>query len=349
MAEEKGTDVPEPKAKKSKKKPGSPLRKVSAFLVVSAVLVAGGVAGAYKWAQTEFQTKSILSEDRIIDIPAGSGLSKIAAILANQGVIDNPALFKIMLRLQKQDTGLKAGEFLFPAGTTYADANRILHEGKAVLHRVTFAEGLTVVEIVDQLNKQPGLSGQISDIPPEGSLLPETYSYTKGMRRETILSQMRAAMDRALDELWANRQADLPLKSKQDALILASIVEKETGVAKERGKVAGVFINRLNKRMRLQTDPTVIYGITLGQEALGRPLSRKDLRTETPYNTYRIYGLPPTPISNPGYASLAAVMNPVATDALYFVADGTGGHAFAKTLADHNRNVAKWRKIERSR
>lgn len=338
-----------PKKQKQTKKPKSSLKKVSAFLVGFLLiigLVAGG--GAY-WLKENFTRSWVLQEDKVVIIPQGSGVSKIANLLHSEGVIDNPLAFRVALRIAKLDKNLKAGEFLFPAQVTPEQAAHILEEGKTVLHRITLPEGLTSVEIVALLNAHEGLDGVITDIPPEGSLLPETYTYARGAKRRDILDHMQDAMQATLDALWESRKEGLPLATKQDALILASIVEKETAISSERGMVAGVFINRLNKRMRLQTDPTVTYGITLGKTDLGRPLSKKDLRTPTPYNTYTIYGLPPTPISNPGRASIEAVLNPLETKALYFVADGTGGHAFANSLQEHNRNVAKWRRIERTR
>ncbi|NVJ93921.1 MAG: endolytic transglycosylase MltG [Methylocystaceae bacterium] len=338
----------QPSAQKTQKKPKSPLWKVSVFLVVIVFLLLDIAAGGYVWLMNEYSATSVLQEDKVVEIPHGSGVSKIAQILKSEGVIDNPLAFRIVLRFKNLDKALKAGEFLFPAQVTPEMAAHILIEGKTVLHRVTIPEGLTSVEIITLLNHEQGLEEMVMQTPPEGSLLPETYSFSKGTTRATIVSHMQEAMQHTLDELWTNRQDGLPLRSKAEALILASIVEKETAVHAERAKVAGVFINRLNKRMRLQTDPTVVYGITLGQEPLGRPLSRKDLQTPTPYNTYTNYGLPPSPICNPGRASIEAVLNPAETDALYFVADGSGGHAFSNSLDAHNRNVAKWRKIERS-
>jgi UPF0755 protein len=337
------------KSQTKKKKPTSSFRKVSAFLLILAVLGAATAGGMFYWLKQNFTQSWVLQTDKIIEIPSGSGVAKIADILHKQGVIDNPLIFRIMLRLNKADKNLKAGEFLFPAHVTPEKAARILEKGVVVQHQFTIAEGLTSVEILAEINAISGLEDIVIQTPPEGSLLPETYQYTKGMKRADIIKRMQSDMRSTLDELWQKRAEGLPLKSKEEALILASIIEKETGVASERGHVAGVFINRLNKGMRLQTDPTVVYGITLGQEDLGRPLSRKDLKTPTPYNTYTIKGLPPTPICNPGRAAIEAALNPLKTDDLYFVADGTGGHAFAKTLQQHNRNVAKWRKIERAR
>lgn len=338
-----------PKKQKQTKKPKSSLKKVSAFLVSLLVIAALGAGGGAYWLKKHFTQSWVLAQDKVLVIPQGSGVAVIANLLHQEGVIDNPLAFRIALRVAKLDKTLKAGEFLFPAKVTPEQVAHILEEGKTVLHRITLPEGLTSVEIVALLNAHEGLEGVITDIPPEGSLLPETYSYARGAKRTDILDHMQQAMQATLDSLWEKRQEGLPLKNKQEALILASIVEKETAISSERGMVAGVFVNRLNKGMRLQTDPTVAYGVTLGKSDLGRPLSKKDLRTPTPYNTYTIYGLPPTPISNPGRASIEAVLNPLETKALYFVADGTGGHAFANSLQEHNRNVAKWRRIERSR
>lgn len=336
------------KKKTKKAKPKSSLKKVSAFLVILLILAAGSAGAGYVWLVKHFTDSWVLVEDKVVTIPQGSGVAKIANILKGEGVIDNPLTFRLMLRLNKLDKSLKAGEFLFPAKVTPEKAAHILEEGKTVLYRLTFPEGLTSVEMIDLLNAQEGLEGRVLSIPAEGSLLPETYTYARGMKRDHIVAQMQQHMSQALDELWEKRQDDLPIKTKEEALILASIVEKETAISSERGMVAGVFVNRLNKRMRLQTDPTVVYGITLGERDLGRPLSKKDLKTPTPYNTYTNYGLPPGPICNPGRASIEAVMNPTKTKALYFVADGTGGHAFANSLKEHNRNVANWRKIERA-
>lgn len=343
------SDAEKPQPKSKNKKPKSSFRKVSAFLVGLIVVCVFAGSGFSYWLAKNFTRSWVLTQEKIVIIPPGSGVAAIAHLLEKEGVISNGLVFRIVLRFNQLDKQLKAGEYLFAARVTPKQVARILEEGKTVLHRFTVPEGLTSVEIVDLLNAQDGLDDLVGPIPPEGSLLPETYSYHRGMRRAAVVSHMQQAMQQTLDELWAERQAGLPFKTKEEALILASIVEKETAVASERAKVAGVFINRLKKRMRLQTDPSVVYGITMGQQALGRPLSRKDLKTPTPYNTYTNYGLPPGPICNPGRASLQAVLNPMETDALYFVADGSGGHAFAKTLSQHNRNVAKWRKIERNR
>jgi UPF0755 protein len=212
--------------------------------------------------------------------------------------------------------------------------------------RVAMAEGVTSWQVVEALKAADFLQGEVAEVPPEGSLAPDSYEVAPGASREELLARMTAAQEARLAEVWQGRDADLPIETPEEALILASLIEKETGVAEERRQVASVFVNRLNEGMRLQTDPTVIYGITGGQGVLGRGLRRSELDRETPYNTYRIAGLPPTPIANPGLESLRAAVNPAETEYLFFVADGTGGHAFAETLAQHNENVAKWRAIE---
>lgn len=213
-------------------------------------------------------------------------------------------------------------------------------------YRITLAEGVTSWQVMDALNKAEFLTGEIAEIPAEGTLAPDSYEVQRGAGRAALIAEMQTRQSRILAELWEGRDEGLPLNSPEEALILASIVEKETGVAEERRQVASVFVNRLNQGMRLQTDPTVIYGITGGQGVLGRGIRQSELNATTPYNTYRIDGLPPTPIANPGRASIAAALDPDDTPYIFFVADGTGGHAFAVTLAEHNRNVARWRAIE---
>lgn len=339
---------PEPKHKK-KKQPRPFFRKVLVAFFLCLIIAGLGVFWGYQWLDQRFYQAGPLESERAIIIEKGSGVSAIARTLAREGVISHPDLFRVMLRLKDMDTRLQAGEFLFPAGVSGYEAAKILRDGKSVLHQVTIAEGLSSAAIVDLLHETPLLTGTIDFLPAEGSLLPETYSFTRDMSRMALIDQMQQAMAEVLAQAWAERVEGLPLKSAQEALILASIIEKETAVAAERGKVSGVFINRLKKRMRLQTDPTVIYGITLGKKSLGRGLRRSELQADTPYNTYKIFGLPPTPIANPGRDAIFSATQPDKTDALYFVADGSGGHAFSNTLTEHNRNVRKWRKIERQR
>lgn len=281
-------------------------------------------------------------------IERGKGVASIARTLEKEGVISQPTLFKVIARFSGT---LKAGEYEFPAHASMAEVMKMMEDGEVFDRKITIAEGLTSYQIVKRLNAREDLDGEITDIPAEGSLLPDTYHFTKGESAQDKIDQMQTAMKEAIDELWETRAEDLPIKTKEEAIILASIVEKETGVAEERERVAGVFINRLRKNMPLQTDPTVIYALTKGkiQEEgkgpLGRRLLRKDLKFVSPYNTYLNAGLPPGPIVNPGYAAIKATLNPENHDYIYFVADGTGGHAFGKTLAEHNRNVQQWRKV----
>ena len=286
------------------------------------------------------------SQDARVILERGSSLRSVARTLDEAGALRSGLLFRAYVRLNGKAGALQAGEFDIAAGANMPAVLAQLVGGDVVLHPITFAEGLTSQQIIEQLRAEDVLSGAVA-IPKEGTLLPETYKVPRGMSRAALVKKMQDAQRKAIDELWPQRQKGLPVKTKQQALILASIVERETGVAEERPLVAAVFTNRLKKRMRLQSDPTIIYGLVGGQGKLGRPIRRSEIRRKTAYNTYRINGLPPTPIANPGRASIAAVLNPVASDALYFVADGTGGHVFAKTLAEHNRNVRRWREIEK--
>lgn len=286
-----------------------------------------------------------LQEDTLVFIERGSSSREIARMLEEKDVLSNRLLMIATLRLNPELPLPKAGEYLFPAQISALDVLAMLGEGDVVKRQVTIPEGLTSVEIVNILNETEFLSGEIAEIPEEGSLMPETYAYIRGDTREDMLRRMKEARHNALNKLWEERDPSIPLQSMSDAVILASIVEKETGLPNEHANVAGVFINRLNQGMRLQSDPTVIYALTEGKQELGRALTRKDWEVDSLFNTYVITGLPPSPICNPGNAALKAVLNPTTHDFFYFVADGTGGHAFAKTLAEHNVNVAKWRQI----
>ena len=307
---------------------------------------AAGVAGAAVWAWQRLHAPGPLDEARIYVVPRGAGLNAIARGLEEAGILREKRLFLFYARWRKVHRSLQAGEFEFEAHASAADVLATLLEGKPVLRFVTVPEGLTSREAVALIDAAAGLTGA-SEIPPDGSILPETYTFSLNEDRAALLDRMQAAMRRTLDELWSRRADDLPFSTPEEAVTLASIVEKETGLPEERPRVAAVFVNRLRKGMRLQSDPTVIYAITRGERELDRPLRFKDLEIDDPYNTYRVKGLPPGPICNPGRASLEAVLNPIDTKEFYFVADGTGGHVFAKTLEEHNRNVAEWRKIQR--
>ena len=311
-----------------------------AVLVGLAVVLA--IAG-WLYVHSQFDTPGPARDERTVVLPQGLGAFDIADRLAEAGVIDDPVLFVAGLWIEDKQHALKAGEYVFEALVTPRGVMEKLVAGDTVAHRFTVKEGMTSAEVVAALNAAPGLEGEIERVPDEGSLLPETYHYALGDSRAVLIERMQNDMERVVDELWQARDPAVGLDDADQAVVLASIVEKETAVADERPEIAGVFLNRLQQGMRLQADVTVIYAVTGGKRPLGRPLSRADLWADSPYNTYRQGGLPPGPIANPGRAALAAVLNPAETDALYFVADGSGGHAFAETLDEHNRNVARWR------
>jgi len=308
------------------------------------------VAISIGWIEHSSKLPNTLTENKVIEIKSGSSVHSIADKLYQEGVIKNHLAFMIKARIKNRTKNLKAGEYDFTAGENINQVIEKLQSGKVHSYDITFPEGLTSIEMIEIINNNEILSGDaITEIPAEGSLLPETYHYTRGESKSAIIKRMQDAMTQTIDKLWEERQDGLPIKTKEEALTLASIIEKETAVPEERARVAGVFINRLNKKIALQTDPTVIYAVTLGKKKMDRELTIKDLKTSSPYNTYMVRGLPPTPIANPGASSIKAALNPEFNDYIYFVADGTGGHVFASTLAEHNSNVAKWRKIKRAK
>jgi UPF0755 protein len=288
-----------------------------------------------------------LDRERNVVIPSKKGLNEIANLLRQEGVIDQtiPFIAGAILLGYKED--LKAGEYMFERQASMLDVMKTIVEGRSIQYSVTIPEGLTSDQIVQRLKNSQFLTGDLRIVPPEGTLLPETYKVTRGTTREQIIQRMSASQKRLLDEIWERRSPDLPLNSSVELVTLASIVEKETGKTDERSRVAGVFINRLNKKMRLQSDPTIVYGLMGGKGPLGRPLLRTELDEPNPYNTYQIDGLPPGPIANPGRASLEATAHPMHTRELYFVADGTGGHVFSETLDQHSRNVSNLRNVEK--
>lgn len=324
------------------------IRSLIAVGVISALIMLSTV-GIYSYARKQFFDDGAFDTDQVFLLERGMGLTSTARALKEQNLISDARIFRYGVRLIGQAGALKAGEFAIPAHSSMNDILRILVAGQSILHRVTIAEGLTSYEALQIIAADPVLVGDVPDLPAEGSLLPETYLFTRGTSRAEIVAQMEAAHDEMAEELWAERAENLPFDTLEEALVLASIVEKETGLAEERPRVAAVFVNRMRRGMRLQSDPTIIYGITKGEGPLGRPIRRSEINAKTAYNTYQIDGLPPTPIANSGREALAAVLNPPQTKDLYFVADGTGGHAFAETLAQHQANVAKWRRIERAR
>ena len=324
--------------------------KRSLLVLAAAILIvaAAGAGGGWYLAQAYLRTPATLHEQAVVLLPRGSGVNAIAGQLAEAGAIEHPWLFAAIARLTGRDRRLKAGEYAIQPGMSPQDILALLESGKVLLHALVVPEGLTVPEVYALLQGAEVLSGELPPPPPEGSLLPETYLVPRGEPRARLVGRMQADMAAALAEAWARRKPDLPLRTPEEALTLASIIEKETARPDEYGLVAAVFANRLRRGMKLQTDPTVIYALANGQGPLGRELTRADLALPHPYNTYLIDGLPPGPIANPGRAALAASVQPAAVDYLYFVASGDGGHTFASTLEEHNRNVARWRKLRRA-
>ncbi len=328
-------------------------------LSLISMLFAAAVIGAAAlglWAVAEVRSSGPLQQEKIVLIARGSGLSSISGTLEQEGVIRYGVLFNIYARISGQHASLKAGEYQFAPHITMAEIMTMMKEGRVYDRKITVPEGYTSYQIVNILNGVAALEGPaIEIVPAEGALLPETYHYIAGDKREDVLNKMQEAMKGTLEAAWATRHSDLPYSTPQEAMVLASIIEKETGVAGERKKIAGVFINRLRKGIALQSDPTVIYALTNGkieedgQGPLGRRLLRTDLEYVSPYNTYKNTGLPPGPIANPGRAAIEAALQPEKHDLIYFVADGTGGHVFAATLEEHNKNVAQWRVIRKSR
>ena len=320
------------------------------YLILGFCFVVGvGSAGIGFWVYGGFTRPGPLQHDTILIVPPSTGINIIAKELASRGIISKAFIFRVGVKFFSEQEVMKAGQYLFTAHLSSRDVVKLLQTGKTVVHRITFAEGLTSTEIAAQLALTEGLTGDLSLPIAEGSLLPETYHFSYADPRSGLIKRMRKGLSKLMMGLWPYRDANLPFKSQREALILASIVEKETGKPSERAHIAGVFINRLRKKMRLQSDPTVVYGITKGQGPLGRSLRRSELRQKTAYNTYTNYGLPPTPIANAGRKSIEAVLHPMKTNDFYFVADGTGGHLFSRTLKQHNLNVSKWRKIEKLR
>ena len=320
-------------------------RLISRLLAVPIIVVLSFIG----WATSSFYGQGPNADETTVVLTRGAGVNKIAKALDDAGVISSPFVFRSGVRITGNSRGLRAGEYLIPRRTSPRGIMELLLAGRTVLHRLTIAEGLTVAEVFAAVHAAEGLGGEVLKRPPEGALLPETYYFSLGDSRAELLTRMGEAMRETLNELWSGRAEGLPFESPEEALSLASIVEKETGVSDERARVAAVFINRLRRGMRLQSDPTVVYSLTQGAAPLGRALTRRDLRTENPYNTYVNGGLPPGPIANPGRAAIEAVLHPLETEELYFVANGAGGHAFAKTLREHQRNVARWRKVQREK
>jgi UPF0755 protein len=325
----------------------NPLVIVGNAIITVLVLVLIVVGGALVVGKGRFEAPGPLQEDKIVNIPPRSGIMDIADLLTREGVMDAHRLVFVggVFALNARSE-LKAGEYLFPKRASVKDVVETIVEGKVVQHQLTVPEGLTSEQIVARLLESDILSGNVKDVPREGSLLPDSYHFNRGFTREQMIQRMRQAQDRLVREVWERRNPDLPLKTPDQLVILASIIEKETAKPEERTRIAAVFSNRLKQKMKLQSDPTIVYGLVFGKGALGHPLTKSEIAQPTPYNTYVIDGLPPGPIANPGRGSLEAAANPARTKELFFVADGSGGHAFAETYDQHLKNVARLRALE---
>jgi UPF0755 protein len=308
-----------------------------------------GAGGVYVYGKQMLESPGPLKEDRIVNIPARAGKGDIAEALQKEGVIDvNRWVFIGGVFALKAATELKPGEYEFRKNASLRDVIGTIVEGKVVQHAVTVPEGLTSEQIVTRLSDNDIFTGTVREMPREGTLLPETYKFPRGTTREQVIQRMQQSQKRVLAEIWERRNTDIPVKTPEQLVTLASIVEKETGKADERSRVAAVFVNRLRQKMKLQSDPTIIYGLVGGKGTLGRPIKRSEITQPSPYNTYVVDGLPPGPIANPGRASLEATANPARTRDLFFVADGTGGHSFTETYDQHQKNVARLRTQEKA-
>ena len=316
------------------------MKKVIVLLVIMAACAAA-------YARKMVYQDGPLTEAVTVLVPKGAGSAGVAVRLQQGGVINHPFLFRIAARLSGKDKLLKAGEYRFEPQISMAEVIDKLAAGEIVYHQLTIPEGLMSIQVAEIINKAPNLGGEALPKFEEGGFLPETYTYKYGDTKQDVWNEGKAAAQKVLMQAWENRDDDLPVKNPEELLVLASIIEKETAIDEERAVVASVFVNRLRKGMKLQTDPTVIYALTEGNAELKRSLKRKDLQVDSPYNTYKYYGLPPKPICNPGAASIWAAAHPADTDYLYFVADGKGGHNFSRSLAEHNKSVREWVKTLR--
>ena len=316
------------------------------LVVLSLILFLGGSVFSFYSLLYE---QSGIPDSSVVLVEKGESLTQIARRLKKDDLISSVSVFKVAARLLGKATQLKAGEYRIPAYSSIKEILDILVSGQTVVRRVTIPEGKTSQQIFDILVQTNGLTGNLPVIPPNGALLPETYTFSYGMPRKIIVKRMLSGMQRTIDELWPDRDDDLPYTTKEEALVLASIIEKETSVGSERPRIAGVFINRLRKGMRLQTDPTVIYAVTDGTMELKRRLTYADLKKPHPFNTYVNKGLPPAPICNPGREAIKAALHPQKTEEIYFVADGTGGHVFSRSFDEHRRNIANWKKVRQQK
>lgn len=321
-------------------------------LFVLTLFTACVLLALFFYFRLQFDRPGPLPASTVVVIPKGEGVSGIAERLERDEVITDRGMFmtSILYFMYLRGAGaLKAGEYEFKKAASMRQVLDTLVEGKSISHKVTLAEGLTSQQIVERIRANPDLKGDIAEIPAEGTLLPDTYRFQIGDTRQDIIERMQVGQKKFLAKMWEERDPDIVVQTPEEAVILASIVEKETSRADERPLIASVFENRLRKKMRLQSDPTIIYGLVGGKGVLDHPIQQEELDRQTAYNTYKIDGLPPTPIANPGRAAIEAVLKPAKTKDLYFVADGTGGHAFAPSLDEHYKNVSQWRQIERAK
>src|SRR5690349_11748338 len=326
----------------------NPFVVVGNAIITILILLMIGAGVSYYYGKQVLESPGPLKEDKIVNIPARAGKRDISDVLQKEGVINvNPWIFIGSVYALKASSDLKPGEYSFAKHASLRDVIGTIVEGKVVQHAITIPEGLTSEQIVARLSDNDIFAGSVREIPREGTLLPETYKFPRGTTREQVIQRMQAAQRRLVAEIWDHRSQDVPVKSPEQLVTLASIVEKETGKADERSRVAAVFVNRLQKKMKLQSDPTIIYGLVGGKGTLGRPIKRSEITQPSPYNTYVIDGLPPGPIANPGRASLEAAANPARTRDLFFVADGAGGHTFAETYDAHQKGVARLRAMEK--
>src|SRR3954454_17630106 len=327
----------------------NPFVVVGNAIITILIILMIGAATVYYYGRQMLETPGPLQEDKIVNIPQRAGKRDIADVLAREGVIDvNPWIFIGSVYALKASSDLKPGEYSFQKNASLRDVIGVIVEGKVVQHSVTVPEGLTSEQIVARLSENEIFAGGVREIPREGTLLPETYKFPRGTSRDQVVQRMQQTQKRVLAEIWERRNPDVPIKSPEALITLASIVEKETGKADERSRVAAVSVNRLRQKMKLQSDPTIIYGLAGGKGTLGRPIKCSEIMQPSPYNTYVVDGLPPGPIANPGRASLEATANPARTRDLFFVADGSGGHSFTETYDQHQKNVAKLRSMEKA-
>jgi UPF0755 protein len=332
------------------------LKLLNAFLTFFAVILLA-LGGTAYYLVAAVDSDGPLKEPKLLVVPRNDGTQQIAERLEKEGIVGDKRMFLAGLYALRMATmvpggrtiNLKAGEYEIKPGASIRSLVDTMSEGRSVLMRITVPEGLTSWQIVERLKNEQGLTGDLREIPAEGSLLPETYSLPRGSTRTAFIEMMQAAQKKLVDQLWADRQENLPVKTPAEAIVLASVVEKETGRNDERDRVASVFVNRLRKGMQLQSDPTILYGLALGKVQWGKTIFQSEIRSKTAHNTYVIPALPPTPICNPGRLTIEATLKPASTNDLFFVADGRGGHVFAETNRQHEANVAKWRLVERER